>query len=156
MIVNINYLNNLGYLIQTHLPETMPRGEDDERLLFLALALLARVKGEGTTLSDIHDARALWLSQVSPETVVVAREANLSLVSAEDADADSALKAAVHAATAASAQMGVEIEQKAIAKIEEAIAEARQLSGERGLYFGGVLQEMQRYINANKARRGNE
>lgn len=64
--MNENYLTRVAEQIRTQVPaELLPDDEAPE--LFLAYAVLARVKGAGVTASDVHDAWCAWMATRKPD-----------------------------------------------------------------------------------------
>lgn len=61
----MTYLDEIAHRIRDNLP-TEARPPADADSLFLLYAVLARAKGESTTLEDVHDAWAAWMQTLNP------------------------------------------------------------------------------------------
>lgn len=64
--MNDNYLTRIAEQIRTRVPEEL-LPDDEATELFLAYAVLARVKGVGVTASDVHDAWCAWMMTRTPD-----------------------------------------------------------------------------------------
>jgi hypothetical protein len=62
----MTYLDEVAQLIHGNLPPSSPPPDHAESL-FLIYAVLARAKGEATTMEDVHDAWAAWMSTTNPK-----------------------------------------------------------------------------------------
>lgn len=61
----MSYLDDLASEIQRRVPASLVP-DDDTALLFRLYAMLARVKGEGVTAADVHDAWSVWMAERDP------------------------------------------------------------------------------------------
>ncbi|GGO10634.1 DUF7701 domain-containing protein [Microbispora bryophytorum] len=61
----MTYLDEIARRIRDNLPAEA-RPPAGANLLFLLYAVLVKVKGQATTLEDVHDAWAAWMQTVNP------------------------------------------------------------------------------------------
>lgn len=57
----MTYLDDVASAIRAEVPSDVMPEEDDLDQLFRVYALLARTKGQATTVTDVHDAWATWM-----------------------------------------------------------------------------------------------
>jgi hypothetical protein len=70
------YLDDLAAQIRSHIPnDRMPEGDAED--LLRAYAVLLRAKGAQVTLSDIHDAWAVWIAKRDPDHASLVSYENL-------------------------------------------------------------------------------
>ena len=63
-----DYLDGVAQDIRAQVPEpALPPPGDAPVALFRIYALLARAKGEATTLEDVHDAWSVWMGSHDPD-----------------------------------------------------------------------------------------
>lgn len=94
----MTYLDELAREIQRRVPpDLLPDG--DTATLFRLYALLARIKGQGVTTADVHDAWAVWMASSDPNHQSLKPFDELD---AKTQAADEPYAAAIRAAAAAS------------------------------------------------------
>jgi hypothetical protein len=57
----VSYLDKTAQAIRDAVPPDLLPDEDDLEQLFRLYAILARAKGQATTVSDVHDAWSAWM-----------------------------------------------------------------------------------------------